>query len=207
MNIRAFLLFASAGLIWGGSQSLYTAVSNLEPSVHALDDFEKSPSSKKWLSIKGGRIDLTEAASLSSFGGGPTKQVCLPLRLANAKSSDPFTIIFATTNPEIIKTVDELSRFSTEAQMLEYAFKNINSIRYQKDIKGLVRTGFELDSDDEMDLKKLFPEMREDFVIIDDQAQPDWIKGMMLPMGLALAWCFVMTGREKRGTPPPLPQV
>jgi len=206
MNIKTFILFASVGLIWGGTQTLYTTVSNLEPSVHTLEDFEKSPSTKKWLSIQGGHIDLTEAATTSSFTGGPIKQVSLPLRLVDAKSGDPFTILFATSNPDIIKTVDEMSRLSTQDQMIAYMLKNRHLIRFQKDIQGLVRSGFELDSKDESKLKELFPEMKKDFVLIDDQAKPDWVKVMMLPMGLALAWCFVMIGHEKRKTPPPPPQ-
>lgn len=213
--MRFFLLILSIAMLWGGSQALYTVATNLKPTELSIEAFEKSPSSKKWLRVKGGHIDLTESVTASSFGSGEAKEAYLPIRREGAESGDPVSIVLATKNAALLKVINEMTQIEDEEQMVLYGLKNHEALFQQKDAQGLVRFGIELDDSDERQLRELIPELTKDFVVLDEGKSPEWPMIMMLFMGIAAAYGFIKMGGKKTPSgptepasmgPPPVPQ-
>lgn len=201
--MRFFLLIFTVAMLWGGTQTLYTVLSNLEPTELTIEQIEQSPTDKKWLLVKGGHLDLTEAVTSSFLGVGEVKEVYLPVRTEGAEEGDPVAVVLATKNRAMLDVVNRMAKIEDEAEAVKFAIQNIEVLHQQKDVKGLVRFGIEMDDSDERDLRKLIPELTSDFVVIDEGKSPEWPMIMMLFMGLASGYAFIRMGGRK--TPPPLP--
>lgn len=205
--MRIFLLIITISMLWGGSQALYTVATNPKPTELTIEEFEKSPSDKKWLLIKDGHIDLTQAVTSSSVGSDSAEEAYLPLRQKDAEEGDPVSVIIATKSPQLLEVINGMIRIEDEGQMVEFALKNHEKIFQQKNASGLVRFGIDMDDSDLRQLRELIPELTDDFVVIDEGKQPEWPMVMMLLVGLVTGYAFIKSlgGKKSSQGPPAVP--
>lgn len=185
MNFGCLLLILGLGLVIGGGQGVWTAVTNMKPTEMSCADYVKQKPKATWLKLTGCFLDMTDAAWRES--GGRIKEVYVPIKPADDKKAKQVHIMMATEDPSILDVASQLKNAKDEKSTIAVLIKNRDKIFMTKDLEGMVRFGVDLDSKDRDKLAGLSQNLSPDFVILSDGQKPTFLmSGGMLVGGLVL---------------------
>ena len=196
---RGLLFLFMLAMLWGGGQSVYTYVTNLEPTSISCDDYIKTGSSAEWLSLTDCWVDNSRVLAVYKEG----KKI--------DKYSDFFIPVYGSSeaangDPKLF--IEEKSMDSRQAFANMYAAENMDekkvsgfyashpeelkfiSTAGRTDVSGLVEFGIDSDSSVREVIEGQFPDSGE-FVILAKDSRPDIKKGGIgLGIGLLLLIYF-----------------
>ena len=203
------LFFLPIVLLWGGGQAAYTTFTNMKPTKLTVSEFIESRPNKKWLELTDGQQLVYDAAWFSFLGKGAPSEVFLPVVPRNeTNNTDEIHVLLATSNPAILETIEALRSKEDSADALLFSAENHDKLIIDEVAKGVVRYGLDLDDREKRELTELYPNIVEDFIIIDDGKSPEWYFIFFLPLGLFLAWFMWWPSKDDEtadAAPPPLP--
>lgn len=209
MKITLFRILITIGLLWGGGQGLYTALTNRTPSEITVADYIAQKSDAKWLRLTEGKMRL---ASLSYSGGRVSdqiKEVFIPLVPAEGESPQVHVLI-ASKKPEVLAYGTKLRDASNPADAIRLLLSP-EGISPRDPVEGIVRFGIDLKDDEVKKLRELSPELAPDFVILTHDDRPDFAISFVLFAAGGVMLFFMGLGLRKRApttseaTPPPVP--
>ena len=212
--MKVLLFFVVIAFIIGGGQGAYTMLTSSKLQSYTVEEYlEKSPDDK-WLELTGCTLDHSDAVWMESRIGDNVKEAYIPI--FDPKDEDKkskIKILLATKNPETLDLVRQLSELKSEEEAMKFMVANMDKVLAERDVQGLVRFGIELDDDDAREIKKISPNLAEDFIILDEGKKPEWHSVILLPLGLFLGYflyfrskkepAMAHTGPAMGGTPPP----
>jgi hypothetical protein len=218
MRLGCLLPLVSIAMIFGGGQSLYTAIRNRKPVEISIDSLIEGKTEAKWLRITGGVLDTTNSAYPSAFGVGKATSMYVPLMQPDRDSDeDPIQVLVLTKDQGLLDFTNELRKFDEETTVKgaaeEFIAKNLDKLRVPKSVEGLVQYGIDSSSKRERKLHKIYGNLAEDAIILEEGEKPSMGLGVfMLFGGLALGGFLMKSSANKpnlvpmpQAGPPPLP--
>lgn len=182
----------SVGLLIVGGHGLATAMTNREPVTYAADGYLSDTRlgqrpEESWLNLTGATFDLTQAGYSSIKVAGNITDVYLPIFASDDDEQNWVEVVLLTKDKEIIQTVQEMKRLldAPDEEVLEYLNVNMDKIRFQRDVSGLVETL--LDSEAKDDLEQIYGvSLSPDVVLIKHNGKPSILISSLLMGGGAL---------------------
>lgn len=119
----------------------------------------------------------------------PTTQLFIPLYAREPQRGDePSYALLATRDPKILALYNDALALKTEAEVGDYLHKNRAALVFTMNVRGLVRLGLDLSSDDKKVLRSVANLQNDSFIIIDESTEPSGKGGaFMLALGLITA--------------------
>ena len=190
-------------LLFGmGAQGIYTAAKNRKPVVMSWEDFSRLKPKAAWLAITNCTIDLSSAAyqTLRYQNVEVPSELFIPVRSASEKEPVKDTILLATRDPELMKTVREMESQPSREELKEWIARNTDRVFMRRDVKGLVQFGVELDGGEKRKLAKLQNNLAPDFIILEEGKRPQITQSIgYLALGavfVVISVVVVKRGRE-----------
>lgn len=211
------------GLFLGGGQSVWTALKNRSIHEISIEDFGRAKPEATWLRVTNGDMRVLDAAYSEGRFDKEAKEVFVPY-MASGKSpeTDPIHVIVKSKRPSLIRMVSDsrdleksLPAGATEADKLqaglEFLSEHSGAMSFGEPVEGMVEFGIESNDNEVAKLRKLFPTLAPNFVVLKEGGKPEMRVGIfMLLAGLALA-VFVFRPRraavpaQAMNPPPPPP--
>ena len=208
MRLGCLLPLVSIVLVFGGGQSVYTAVKNRKPTEIAITDLIARKPSAEWLNIGGGVLDTTNASYTSAFGAGEAKSVYVPLVVPGTVSTEgEIHVLVLTKDPDLLRVTNEARKLddskAPEAAAAEFLLKNLDQLQVARSVQGLVKFGIEADDKKTRKIRKLYGNLAKDVVILEEGKSPSAAQGIaFLVAGLVLGG-FLMRSFARKSAPPP----
>jgi hypothetical protein len=201
-------LLITLGLIWGGGQGVYTALSNRQPTALTYQEYLRTKPKATWLELHDCFLSLPQASARQSKLNKEIKEVFIPIVSAPGQKDDQIHVLVATKDNATLELLEKLTNTVDEAGLRKLLSNNIDMVFPERTVKGLVRFGIDLNDRDRRKLADLDQNLASDFIIIDEGKQPTLaFSAVMLLIGLALAaWGLLTSGKRQQPKPPPLPQ-
>lgn len=178
MQLGCLAILGGLYLLWAGGQGIYTAVTNREPLQVACDSYGEVKPTSEWLELTGCTLSLMEASYTEE--NKRVVELFIPARGENSQEGSPIHVLVATKDPTLLSLANQLITIEDEQALMTFAMQNNQALGAQRDVRGLVRYGVDLDDDERDQLKNLDSTLAPDFVILDDGKQP----GLGLPLGM-----------------------
>lgn len=200
IRLGLILIGITVAMLWSGGQSLYTAAMNRRPTTMSYDDYVKTKPKATWLMLTNCSVRLTEACFKSYYGGKNATELYVPVRSMRPEGrKEKVQIVLATKDPNALATFSEMQNLKTEDAATLWALKNRNRIVMQRNVGGLVQFGINLKDSERQKLANLLQNASDDFIILEEGAQPSLTEGLGLSTGgLMLAGCMVLYVRRNR---------
>lgn len=208
----AFLL----AFLLGGGQNIYTALKDRNITEVSIIDFEQTKPSANWLKITNGELDVLDAAFSHGRIDKKPDEVIVPYVPAGSSAEDrKVHVLLKTKNPDLLQfvkdTYDMETRLGSDASeakqaqaAIELLTKHADKLAKEQAINGLVEFGIDSSSKEKDQIRKLFPNLAPDFVVVRDGKKPEMGFGIfMLLAGCALGYFMFRPGKTVE--PPPLP--
>jgi hypothetical protein len=218
MRLGCLLPLVSLAMIIGGGQSVYTAIRNRKPVEISIDALIKDKPDAKWLRITDGVLDTTNSAYPSAFGVGKATSMYVPLMPADRDSDeDPIQVLVLTKDQELLDFTNELRKFEEETSVKgaaeAFIAKNLDKLRVAKSVEGLVQYGIDSNSKRERKLHKVYNNLAEDAIILEEGEKPSMGFGFFMLLGGLVLGGFLLKSSAKQPNlvpvppagPPPLP--
>jgi hypothetical protein len=210
MRSKFFLIMVTIALLWGGGQGTLTLLTNLSPKRYSVDTYIQKRPPEKWLQLADGELNMLEVSYMSILGVGPLTEIYIPLRPVGYKDGDRDQILVATKDPELLDLAWELRDAKSSEEIARVILQSGKSLSIHRDVKGLIREGIDLKDSDVRKLRKVNPNLADDFIILAEGARPEPTAILLLVAGLFLgAYLLKKLFRAKTsvadGEPPPLP--
>ena len=208
MRLGCLLPLVSIVLVFGGGQSVYTAVKNRKPTEIAITDLIARKPSAEWLNIGGGVLDTTNASYTSAFGAGEAKSIYVPLVAPGTMSTEgEIHVLVLTKDPDLLRVTNEARKLddskAPEAAAAEFLLKNLDQLQVARSVQGLVKFGIEADDKKTRKIRKLYGNLAKDVVILEEGKSPSAAQGIaFLVAGLVLGG-FLMRSFARKSAPPP----
>jgi hypothetical protein len=208
MRLGCLLPLVSIVLVFGGGQSVYTAVKNRKPTEIAITDLIARKPSAEWLNIGGGVLDTTNASYTSAFGAGEAKSIYVPLVVPGTVSTEgEIHVLVLTKDPDLLRVTNEARKLddskAPEAAAAEFLLKNLDQLQVARSVQGLVKFGIEADDKKTRKIRKLYGNLAKDVVILEEGKSPSAAQGIgFLVAGLLLGG-FLMRSFARKSAPPP----
>jgi len=190
-------------LLFGmGAQGIYTAVKNRKPVVMSCEEFSRIKPKAAWLALTNCTIDLSSAAyeTLIYQNVAIPSELFIPVRSASEKEPVKDTVLLATRDPELMKTLREMESQPSEEALKEWIARNVERVFMRRDVKGLVQFGVELDTKQRRKLAKLQDNLAPDFIILSEGKKPEFTQSFgYLALGsvfVVISVVMVRRGRE-----------
>jgi hypothetical protein len=184
-----------------GGQGIYTAFKNRRPVVMSCEEFARTRPRTVWLALTNCTIDLTTAAyqTLRYRNVEMPSGLFIPVRSASEKEPVKDTVLLATRDPELMKTLHEMESQPSQEAVKEWVARNVDRVFQRRDVKGLVQFGVELDSRQRSKLARLQKDLAPDFIILDDGKKPEVTQsfGYLALGGVFLIISVVMVKRSR----------
>src|SRR5438876_727313 len=164
MKSSFLLIIVAIALLWGGGQGLYTAITNWQPRECSVQNYLETKPSAKWLRLTNGFVDMTGVSYSSLWGVGPISEIYVPVKSSRAFSDHQVHILLATKEPSLLQTAEKMRNLKSESDLLRFMAEHPQSVIISKSVEGLIRFGIELKDRDERKLRKLNPDLADDFV-------------------------------------------
>jgi hypothetical protein len=199
VRLAIFLVVVTIGMLWGGGQSLYTAIMNRRPTTMSYDDYVKTKPKATWLVLTNCCLRLHEACFKSYYGGKNATELYVPVRSQRPEGKkEKVQIVLATKDPNALATFSEMQNLKTDEAAV-WAIKNYQRLVLRRNVGGLVRFGVNLKDSERQKLANLLQNASDDFIILQEGAQPSLAEGLGLSTGgLMLAGCMVLYVRRNR---------
>ena len=189
-------------LLFGmGAQGIYTAVQNGKPVVMSCEDFSRIKPKATWLALTNCTIDLSSAAyqTLIYRNVEVPSELFIPVRSAAEKEPVKDTVLLATRDPELMKTLREMESQASREDLKEWIARNTDRVFMRRDVKGLVQFGVELDARQKRKLAKLQDNLAPDFIILEDGKRPEVTQSIgYLALGAVFVVISVVVVRRGR---------
>jgi len=196
--MRGFLTLACFAMIFAGSLAAYTFLTNREPVTIPLAKYQKQKPPAKWLHLTDCELDLFGARHFNYIESDHAPEMLIPLRTPGATNA-PVYALLSIRDDKLQLQIEALSLAEAVGALDEPAGTNVTRRTAPRDVRGLVRFGIELSTENRAELLSLHPGLAEDFVILDEGAKPSWLLALMLPAGLGLMlWLIVSSLRNFR---------
>lgn len=205
--MRGFLTLACFAMIIVGSQAAYTVLNNRAPVKITLAKYQKEKPAAKWLQLTECELDLPGARYFNYIESDHAPEPLIPLISSGGASNQPIHALAAIRDEKLRRQIEALSLAETVFRPNAPVETNTVPLFVKRDVKGLVRFGWESATDNREELLALHPGLAEDFIIIDAGSKPSWPLALMLPAGLGLMiWLLVSSMRNfkkaAQGRPP-----
>jgi len=195
------LLIIGISLLCAGWQKLHTAVANRKPTVMAYADYARTKPSASWLTLTNCQLNLVHSCYLSYAGDqnvGGQNEYYIPVLDPNSDSRE-VSVLLKTRNPTFLKTIREMTNLKSDQEAETWVKQNRDRIFPRTDITGLVVSGMDLKDQERDELAKTQKNIAEDFVILDEDAQPSFAAGAGCTVaGLASLCGLVVYFRKKQ---------
>lgn len=213
MRIGFFVPLVAIVMLVGGGQMAYTGLANRKPQDVEMSSLVQSKPSAKWLNIKGGELDVINAAYSSAFGVGDASTIHVPLVLAGDESAEKkIHVLVETKDPELVELVNQIKDLenNSEDQIMSFMIKNRDKLRKSRPVNGLVKFGME-SGKEERKIKEMYPNLAADVILLKEGERPDAMVGILIFTAGIILSVFIIKSLLKpgqpqtAGTPPPLP--
>lgn len=191
-------------LLFGmGAQGIYTAVKNRKPVVMSCEDFSRIKPKAAWLALTNCTIDLSSAAyqTLKYQNVEVPSELFIPVRSASEKEPVKDTILLATRDPELMKTLREMESQPSQAELKDWIARNADRVFIRRNVKGLVQFGVELDAQQKRKLAKLQHNLAPGFIILDEGKRPEITQSFGY-LALGVVFVVISVVVVKRGREP-----
>ena len=175
------------GLLWGGGQGVYQAVTNRAPTEVTCADLDLGLPKGAWLRVSGCTGSLLDASFKTRLG--VVTEVYLPLHAKrDGETEPPAHLVLATRDREVVDLAKKMSKIDSKdiKAMLGFVAENAKRLRHEKEVEGMVRSG--IDSDDKVlkHLREKKEGLAADFVVLDDGRKPGFLSALLLGAGVLL---------------------
>jgi hypothetical protein len=181
-----FLPLLALAMLWGGGQTVYTALKNNAPSELTCDQVMTQPPGAHWLSLSGCEYDLENL----TVGGilSTVSELYIPLRPVGDTSRRMSQVVLFTKDKQLLEIVRAMDKAPNEDVALTH-LERLVDLGTPERIEGLVRFGIDLDDDDVKKVRQANPTLPNDFVLLDQGKKPmaAWFGFSMLGGGLAVS--------------------
>jgi len=145
-------------------------------------------------------IDLTDSCVKTYYGSKTPTEIYVPVRNVNAgRSNEVVHVVLATKDKEQLATLGEMQNLDSKGA-LSWIFKNRQRVFCQRNVSGLVEFGVNLKDRDRQRLSVLLKNAANDFIILQEGAQPNIAEGLGFTIGglmiLGLMVIYVRRSRE-----------
>jgi hypothetical protein len=211
------------GLLIGGGQAFYTAVTNRKPvEMTCAEYLEKKPEGK-WLKLKDCELDNFAVVTRSHYGSIDYDEVYIPLRPVGAPEGTKVHILLASKKPEDLEFAKQANAVEAGDRTRAEAFVKAHRDRIleHRDVEGLIRHGLDDNEKDRKMFSKAADELASDYVLLNEGEHPNMVQGVnLLAAGIAFVILrfTLVSWREKKAAkaaaaraaaspsaPPPLP--
>lgn len=203
IRLALILIGITAAMLWAGGQSLYTAAMNRHPTTMSYEEYVKTRPKATWLVLTNCSLHLTESCFKSYYGGKNATELYVPVRSLSAEGKkdqkEQIHVVLATKDPNALETFSEMQNLKTEDAAVLWALKNRNRIFMHRNVGGLVQFGINLKDTERRKLANLLQNAADDFIILEEGAQPSFAEGLGLGVGgLMLAGAMILYVRRNR---------
>jgi hypothetical protein len=178
MQLGCLAILGGLYLLWAGGQGIYTAATNREPFQVACGSYGEVKPSSEWLELTGCSLSLMEASYTEV--DGKVVELFIPARGENSQEGSTVHVLVATKDATLLSLANQLISIQDEQALMTFAMQNGQVMGTQRDVRGLVRYGVDLDDDEAAQLKNLDSTLAPDFIILDDGKEP----ALGLPLGM-----------------------
>ncbi len=217
MRLGCLPALIAIGLTIGGGQGIYTVMTNRKPVEISIQDLMKRPPEAKWLKVTGGELDTLNSVYKSGFGKGDATEIYVPVIPPGTASGDGLIrLLLLTKDPELVNFINEAKKMdetaATETEALQFALKNMEKLRPQRDVEGLVEFGIESNDKKRDKIGKIYGNLAAEFLILEDGKKPETTRSaIFLAIGLGLGAFLIRRSMKKpepsappeHGAPPP----
>ena len=202
--VKITLIFACIILLlFGlGVQGICTAIRNRNPLALSCEQYSRNKPKADWLVITNCVLDLT-AGSYESWQYKNVEvpaELYIPVRSAVRRPSGKDTILLATRDPEMMKTVREMESLNSREELKDWLASNAKRVFVRRDVRGLVKSGVEMDTQKRRKLEKLQGDLADDFIMLEEGRKPEFTQSVgFLALGavmLVVSVVFVRRTRE-----------
>ena len=201
-RVTLFLVILTIGLLWAGGQKLHTALTNRTPTVMSYADYVATKPSAAWLTLTNCQLDLVHSCYLSYIGDkNPDDQTIyyIPV-LSPASDSKEVHVLLKSSNPTFLKTINEMVNLKSDAEAKTWFQQNRDRVFPKDNITGVICSGMDLKDSDREKLAQTQKNIAQDFVILDENAQPSAVTGASYTAaGLASLCGLIVYFRKKQG--------
>lgn len=195
-----FLVIGVIALLWGGGQGVYTGLTNTKQTEIALADYVKQKPSATWLKLKDCQVSTIDAAYTSKWG--TISEVYIPLHVPGAPRDEKVHVLLATKDAATIKMIEQMSKLTSDQDLLKFALENREKLLSKRDVGGIVRFGIDLKDKDRRKLANLDKNLTPDFVIISEGEKPEiFVSIFMLALGLVLGFVLISSAASSKSEP------
>lgn len=201
-RITLFLVILTIGMLWAGGQKLHTALTNRTPTVMSYADYVATKPSAAWLTLTNCQLDLVHSCYLSYIGDkhADDQNIYYIPVLVPASDSKEVHALLKSSNPTFLKTIKEMVNLKSDTEAETWLRKNRDRIFPKESITGVICSGMDLKDSDREKLAQTQKNIAEDFVILDENAQPSVVAGFSCTAaGLASLCGLVVYFRKKQG--------
>lgn len=183
----------SIACVFGGGQSVYTALMNRKPTVVGITEVAAKKPEASWLRVENGTLDVLNAAYTSAFGVADAKSIFVPLVPRDVDSADgTIHLLVETSDPALVALTNRMREFEkkvdTKDSAMRFLAENASKLRVERPVEGLVTFGIE-SGKEERKIKELFSNLAPDAVILVEGEKPDAVFGaVMLVIGLVVGY-------------------
>ena len=215
MRLGCILPLISLGLIIGGGQSIYTVFKNRKITEVTIESLVANKPDAEWLRIQGGVLDTMNSAYPSSFGVGKATSLYVPLVPQKTDSTQTqIHVLVLTKDQALLDFTNELKELedskTTKATAANTIMRNVDKLHVARPVEGVVQFGISGDDKKTRKIRKLYDNLAEDAIILEEGEKPSMGTGIaMLLGGLVLGVVLVASSGRKEAAagpvPPPLP--
>lgn len=192
----------------GGGGAIWTAWTNKSITEITIGELEKAKPEARWLRVTKGDMRVFEAAYAEGSFDKETKEVLVPyMEAGKSADTDPIHLMVKTKRPALIRLVSnsrdlekKLPAGASESDKLKAEFdflrEHSDALSFGQPIEGLVDFGFDAKNKEAEKLRKLFPHLAPDFIVLNEGQKPSLGVGVFLLLaGFGLA---VLVFRPRR---------
>lgn len=211
--MRAGCIFplVTIGLLWGGGQGVYTALTNREPVRLSYDEYIATKPKASWLELADCVVAVPEAAVKKGRVAKTSKEAFIPLHSPNAKD-DKVHVLLATSDAETLGLLRQLEEAPNDVEALKLLVERKDDLYTKRTVQGLVRFGVDMKGKDRAKLASLDQNLVDDFIVLDEGRKPEMGMSLsLLGLGLLLGGFWVRSANKSAprsgsgSNPPPLP--
>jgi hypothetical protein len=186
LRLGLVLVIAALALLCKGGQSLYTAVTNRNPTTMGYDQYVQSRPKATWLVLTNCTTFLTQAAfKRYEYSQVPT-ELYLPVRSQEEDSEgQKVHVLLATKDPALLSTFREMQELKNapREKVLAWAKENKGRLVNRRNVSGLVRFGIDLKESERTKLASLMKNASDDFIILEEGSKPSMGEGLAMSLG------------------------
>lgn len=187
-----------------GAQGIYTAWKNRRPVIMSCEDYARTKPKTAWLALTNCALDLNSAAfeTLRYQNVEIPSQLFIPVRSFSEKEPVKDSVVLATRDPELMKTLREMLS-QPRGELRDWLARNADRVYVRREVRGLVQFGVELKSEQRRKLARLQDNLAPDFIILEDGKKPDAKQSIgFLGLGTLMLVVSVVVAKHSREPAP-----